>query len=109
MLYERWRRVAQDNRNEVALREAATNRHWTFGELATLAERPLASGQGMVYPQGNAADFIFAVLQAWRWGAVVCPLELDHQPPPVAMPPAGCCHLKLTSATTGSARLIAFT
>jgi long-chain acyl-CoA synthetase len=109
MLYERWRQVAQDTRNELALREIATGRAWTFGELARLAEGPLAPEQKVVYPQGHSAAFVLAVLQAWRWGAVVCPLEPDQAPPRVSLPPAPCCHLKLTSATTGEPRLIAFT
>ena len=63
----------------------------------------------VVYPQGHAAEFIFAVLRAWRANAVVCPLEPDQAPPPVPLPPAPCVHLKTTSATTGLPRTIAFT
>lgn len=108
MLYERWRQVARDNRHELALQELATGRRWTFGELATEAERPLPKDTRITFPQGHSAEFVISVLRAWRWDSVVCPLEPDQQPPAVALPPAHCCHLKLTSASTGQARLIAF-
>lgn len=109
MLYDCWRRVAQDRHDEFALHEVATGRRWTFGDLARTVEATVRRGQPLVFPQGNTAEFILAVLQAWREGAVVCPLEPDQQPPRLPLPPAPCCHLKLTSATTGEARAIAFT
>jgi acyl-CoA synthetase (AMP-forming)/AMP-acid ligase II len=40
---------------------------------------------------------------------VVCPLEPDQASPAVPPPPRGTAHLKITSATTGPARCIAFT
>jgi len=42
-------------------------------------------------------------------GKVVCPLEPDQAPPQVPLPPRRCVHLKITSATTGAPRLVAFT
>jgi long-chain acyl-CoA synthetase len=109
MLYESWRRVAQEKQDELALQEAATGRRWTFGDLARLAEASARNAESLVFPQGHAPEFIFAVLQAWRRNAVVCPLEPDQQAPRLPVPPPPCCHLKLTSATTGERRAIAFT
>ncbi len=108
MLYERWRQVARERGNELALRELASGQQWTFAELARQAERLPACGAPVVYPRGHSAEFIFTLLQAWRDGAVVCPLEPEQPPPPVRVPPAPCCHLKTTSATTGLPRQIAF-
>jgi acyl-CoA synthetase (AMP-forming)/AMP-acid ligase II len=62
----------------------------------------------LVYPQGHSADFILAVLRAWRDQALVCPLEPDQEPPCVPNPPAPCCHLKTTSATAGRPRGVTF-
>jgi acyl-CoA synthetase (AMP-forming)/AMP-acid ligase II len=108
MLYERWRQVARDRGNELALRELASGQQWTFAEVARQAERLPACGASVVYPQGHSAEFIFTLLRAWRDGAVICPLEPEQPPPLVRVPPAPCCHLKTTSATTGLPRQIAF-
>ena len=108
MLYERWRQVARERGNELALRELASGQQWTFAELARQAERLPVCGATVVYPQSHSAEFIFTLLRAWRDSAVVCPLEPEQLPPPVRVPPAPCCHLKTTSATTGLPRQIAF-
>lgn len=101
--------MARERSNEVALCDLATGRRWTFAQLGRQAEIPGTGGANMVCPQGHSAEFIFAVLGAWRCGAVVCPLE-PHQPPPsVPPPPPPCRHLKTNSASTGAPRTIAFT
>jgi len=109
MLYERWQKVARDRRNEVALRDLASGQCWTFAQLSRAAETTLPGKPAMVCPQGHSAEFIFAVLRAWRCDAVVCPIEPQEPPPSVPPPPPPCCHLKITSATTGAPRTIAFT
>jgi len=109
MLYERWQEVARDRRNEVALRDLASGQCWTFAQLSRAAETTLPGKPAMVCPQGHSAEFIFAVLRAWRCDAVVCPIEPQEPPPSVPPPPPPCCHLKITSATTGAPRTIAFT
>ena len=80
MLYERWQKVVRDRRNEVALRDLASGRSWTFAQLDREAETALPDNPAMVFPQGHSPEFIFTVLRAWRRGAVVCPLEAHHQP-----------------------------
>ena len=108
MLYERWRQIAQERGNELALRELGWGRQWTFHELARAVENLPKGDAPMAYPQGQAAEFILTVLRAWRDAAVVCPLEPEQQAPAVRVPPAPVCHLKTTSATTGQPRQIAF-
>ena len=117
MLYERWRQIASERRDEFALCDTASGRRWTFGELFAAGDgTPVAeAGRGHVrlsrlaFPQGHAPEFILALLAAWREGQVVCPLEPGQAPPQIPEPPRPCVHLKTTSATTGAARLIAFT
>src|ERR1035437_4223247 len=109
MLYERWRRMAQAQGSEMALRDLSSGQHWSFAELRRVAESCPADNQPVVYPQGHGAEFILAVLRAWRRNAVVCPLEPEQKPPPVPAPPSPCRHLKTPSATTGAPRTIAFT
>jgi long-chain acyl-CoA synthetase len=110
MLYERWRQIAQLYPGQVALRDVVSNRQWTFRELALATERIVPVEEKIAFPQGTSSDFIFSVLQAWRAGHLVCPLEVGRTPPDITpgLPPE-IVHLKTTSATTGPPRLVAFT
>jgi long-chain acyl-CoA synthetase len=108
MLYEHWQKVVEGRRDEVALRDLASGQYWTFSQLNEESEKPLSGNPTIVFPQGNSPQFIIDVLRAWRSQVVVCPLEAQQQPPIVSLPPAPCCHLKITPAGTG-ARVVAFT
>ncbi len=110
MLYERWRQIAATNPGALALTEIATGRRWTFAELLKEGESgPDRTGK-IVFPQGTSAEFVLAVLRGWRKGQVVWPLEAGQSAPtdPGPLPP-GIAHLKTTSATAGTPRLVAFT
>jgi len=109
MLYERWQKVVQARRNEIALRDLASGRSWTFSELQAEAEGSPLDAAAVVYPRGNSPAFILEVLRAWRAGVVVCPLDAQAPPQAVAPPPPPCCHLKLTPASLGAPRAVAFT
>jgi acyl-CoA synthetase (AMP-forming)/AMP-acid ligase II len=110
MLYDRWLQVARSCRDEIALRDLSTGSKWTFAQLSAAADKPPSQTHQVAFPTGISADFIISVLQAWRTGRVVCPLEPGQAPPNMTgeLPP-GIIHLKTTSATTGTSRLIAFT
>ena len=107
MLYEQWQLIARDHRSETALWDFNSGRTWTFAALAAEAERPLLQSGPLSYPEGTSPEFVFSVLQAWRSGRIVCPLEAGQQRPVVQSFPKQAVHLKTTSATTGSARLVA--
>jgi acyl-coenzyme A synthetase/AMP-(fatty) acid ligase len=109
MLYPRWQRVAREHAGRIALIDLGAHRRWTFAELAAAADQPDGKPARRRFPQGHGADFIFDVLRAWRGGAVVCPLEPGQAVPSLPDLPAEIVHFKTTSATTGAARLIAFT
>lgn len=111
MLYDRWRQVCRESRNEIALRDLASGGQWTFGELDERAGKDARGDNSwLVHPSGPDAQFIFAVLRAWRRRRVICPLEPGQEPPgEIPEPPRRTVHLKTTSATTGAARLVAFT
>jgi acyl-coenzyme A synthetase/AMP-(fatty) acid ligase len=109
MLYERWQQIVQERQNEIALRDLASGRCWTFAQLNAEAEIPFSEKPAMIHPQGNCPEFIIAVLRAWRERIVVCPLDAHHQPPAVPPPRWPCCHLKTTPASTGTPRAVAFT
>lgn len=109
MLYERWRQTVKENRNALALRDDTTGQQWTFVELAAAAEKAAPTPGPIAFPQGISADFVIAVLRAWRDGKQVCPLETGQEPPALAGSPPGCVHLKTTSATSGTPKVIAFT
>src|SRR5438045_3853266 len=105
MLYERWRQVARAFPEQIALRDLASGRQWTFRELAAETGRGPRDAQKVAFPQGICAGFIFSVLQAWRAGQVVCPLEIGQDTPefPAALP-GEIVHLKATSATAGASK-----
>ncbi len=109
MLYNRWRQVALTHANATAIWDAGTGREWRFRELAEAAANSEPCVTGMAFPRGNSVEFILTILRAWRDGVVVCPLELDQSPPSIPVPPSPCRHLKMTSATSGQARLVRFT
>src|SRR5947209_6316262 len=110
MLYDRWLQVVRSFRTEIAVRDASTGLQWTFAQLAEAGEKAVPDAGPVAFPVGASADFIISVLQAWRTDRVVCPLEGGQgRPGPTNNLPAGIVHLKMTSATTGNPRLIAFT
>ncbi len=108
MLYDRWREVARAHAGEIALRDLPSARQWTFAELDAAAQTP-ESDQAVVFPQGNDAEFVIAVLRAWRHGQMTCPMESGQPRPQFPRPPAHIVHMKVTSATSGPPKLIAFT
>ncbi len=108
MLYQLWRQTAAARPGEMALRDGASGRRWTFAQLADEAERQ-AAPEGVVHPRGHGPEFIFAVLAAWRENKAVWPLEGGYSPPPFSPPPRCCIHVKRTSGSTGEPRLAAFT
>ncbi len=110
MLYESWRRICGARPQETALRELSTGREWTFAALARAAEeQSLAPANDMVFPSGNSADFVLQVLASWHSDRVLCPLEPGQPEPRIGNLPEGVAHLKTTSASTGSPRLVCFT
>jgi acyl-coenzyme A synthetase/AMP-(fatty) acid ligase len=110
MLYERWRQIVRDRGGECALRELSSGRQWTFAQMARLVENTPAASQPVTFPGGHTARFVFTVLQAWRSHSVVCPTEADQTTAQgMSLPPAHCIHLKISSATTGPPRFVAFT
>ena len=110
MLYERWRQIASNSPDRIALRDLTAGETWTFRELQARAENHPPIGEPVAFPQGASAAFILTVLQAWRAKAITCPLESSQSVPAVGGPfPPDIVHVKTTSATTGAPRLVAFT
>jgi acyl-coenzyme A synthetase/AMP-(fatty) acid ligase len=109
MLYERWREIAGERRNKIALRDTASGCRWTFAELFAAGEAEAIGPAGMAFPRGHSPEFILGLLAAWRENQVVCPLEPGQSPPEISRPPKNCVHFKFTSATAGAARLVALT
>jgi len=63
-----------------------------------------------VFPRGHSAEFILQVIAAWRDHRVVCPLEPGQdEPGGLHGLPQDIVHVKGTSATSGNAKLVAFT
>jgi len=109
MLYQRWLNVAQARAHEIALWDLVAGKRWTFRELEAEADRLSDLPPPVIHPQGAGSAFIIEVLRAWKSGAICCPIEAGQTPPPLKKLPANIAHLKLTSATTGTPRLVTFT
>lgn len=110
MLYESWRQLARSSRGELALLDLASGRRWTFGQLAAAADRGRGQPRQVVFPRSTPAEFIIALLRAWRCDHVVCALEPGQPIPKITrLPSRGIVHLKITSGVTGAPRFVAFT
>jgi acyl-coenzyme A synthetase/AMP-(fatty) acid ligase len=107
MLFSRWQETVSRFRQSPALFESG--RTLTFGDLAEhLSTVPTAPST--VIARGSVADIATAVLQAWRDGQAVLPLEASAAIPDLpADLPAGTAHLKLTPGIEGKPRAVFFT
>jgi acyl-CoA synthetase (AMP-forming)/AMP-acid ligase II len=113
MLYDLWRQVRDAQPDALALRELASGRSWTFAQLDAEAQTPPQPLASVALPQGNDATFIIAVLRAWRHGQLLCPLDVGQTAPAIDVPALRAhhpeaVHLKTTSASTGTARVVVF-
>jgi acyl-CoA synthetase (AMP-forming)/AMP-acid ligase II len=109
MLEERWRSVVARHPDELAVHDAASGTSWSFAQLAAAADALPGLSGPIAFPTGNTPNFLLTVLRAWRTGLPLCPLETGQTPPELAQLPSWVAHLKLTSGTTGRARLVALT
>src|SRR5687767_9818775 len=108
MLYERWRQIAREHAHEIAVFDVSANERISFGQLAQRVDTVAVPTDAILFPQGHTIHFLQTVLLAWKHGRVACPLDAGPPPPASVALPKGCAHLKLTSATTGPARMIVF-
>jgi len=108
MLYERWLQTVDAYAREVAVWDAASGGRWTFRQLADAVEK-LPRQTAPVICRGQDVAFLLAVLNAWRDGVPLVPVEsagpgarlLQGLPPWVG-------HIKMTSGSTGSPKLVLF-
>jgi long-chain acyl-CoA synthetase len=108
-LYEAWLSTVRDHSNEKAIVDTASGQHWTFDQIQSEQEELGTGSEPIVYPQGQQPGFIFELLAAWRNGKMTCPLEAGQTKIHFAQFPKNCAHLKLTSASSGSSKCVAFT
>lgn len=108
LLYERWLEVVDRWPDKVAVRSIEGVQ--TFAEL----NRAIPTGPStpsIVFPKGRGVDFLLTVLQGWKHGLPVLPIEIS---PPELLPPfewlkeRDIAHIKTTSGSTGAARQVLF-
>jgi long-chain acyl-CoA synthetase len=108
-LYEQWLETVRTFPNETALVDLTSDRRWTFESLLRASERISIPESSITFPRGIGLDFVLTLMHGWRHGSVTCPLEASQSSPQLPVPAPNIAHLKLTSATTGAAKCIAFT
>jgi long-chain acyl-CoA synthetase len=106
MLIARWKETCDRFRDRVAVIEAGKT--WTFGDVAAaLAGMPRA--RQPVIARGSAIEIAVSVLQGWRDGQPVLPLEKGAAIPELSASfPDGTAHLKLTPGIAGKPRAVFF-
>ncbi len=114
MLYDRWRKTAAEHARTIAFHEPGMAGAWTFERLARLALNEPIAPVGFPQLKPDALDcelalFLATILHAWRHGGAICPLEPGQPRPDLGVLPPGTALLKITSATTGAPRFVAFT
>lgn len=105
MLYEQWLKTLDSHADRPALYDRAGGRVWSFSDLHR-ESFSAPSAPSVVHPTGRSAGFVVEVLRGWRMNSVVCPLESGQEAPPTVQSAQGFAHLKLTSSTTGPARMV---
>jgi len=107
-LYHQWLAVAAARPGEIAVRELACGREWSFAALCDLAHVAPPSPV-VLHSSVRGLGLVVDVLRAWRDGAVLAPDDGSGMvPPPEAALRPGLCHLKVTSGSTGVPRWVAF-
>lgn len=112
MLYDLWQQTLRTHRDTLAVHDAAAGSRHCFSDVQKALDqlpplKPRSLHEASI--QQGAWNFILQTLRAWRDDAVLCPV--DHASPPftgTTALPAGVCHLKLTSGSTGEPRCIMF-
>ena len=107
MLFSRWQETVGRFRDRTAVIEGGEA--VSFRELAHRLEH-LPRALRPVVAQGGVAEIALRVLQGWRDGQAVLPLEKaapEPELPPVL--PGGTVHLKLTPGIAGKPRAVFFT
>ncbi|MFT4546467.1 MAG: long-chain acyl-CoA synthetase [Pseudoalteromonas tetraodonis] len=103
-LHERWQKTVAAHPEAIALTDASSGEILTFSELEARARRTLPHP----FPGGNSVEFIAQTIAAWRVNIAICPLEANCPEPEIADLPSGTAHIKTTSGSTGTPRLVLF-
>lgn len=107
--YERWQEVVTGHGPRLAVRDAATGESWTFDQLAALGETAPSAPPVLVTSTTGMA-FLLDVLRAWRCGSVLLPDDATGiTAPSAAVIPGAACHIKVTSGSEGTRRMVLFT
>lgn len=107
-LYQQWQTVARTHQGEIAVEDTLAGKSWTFQQLAHWAEQ-LPAAVPCSAASGRGMDFLAAVLSAWRDDRPVLPLDESSPCPASGHIPGGIAHIKTTSGSTGSPRLVFLT
>ncbi len=107
-LYHQWLAVAAARGTEIAVRELADGREWSFARMRDVAHQGPPS-PAVLHSTARGVGLLFDVLKTWRDGTVLMADDGSGMaPPPREMLGRECCHLKITSGSTGVPRYVMF-
>jgi acyl-coenzyme A synthetase/AMP-(fatty) acid ligase len=107
-LYQQWLTVAATRGGDIAIRELASRRDWSFAKLRELAEQA-PTAPPVLHTTAKGLALVIDVLRAWRAGSVLVPDDGSARvPPPRSLLEPEICHLKVTSGSTGQPRHVMF-
>jgi len=111
MLHERWTKIVEERRDQVALISVSGDEVWAFGDLDEIAAE-IDGRKLVVAPFDNRPEIFFArIIAAWRDGGWVLPLEpgfdLERLRPPETGLPEGLGVIKHTAIGDGTEAMVA--
>ena len=93
---------------EIAVRQLAGGRQWSFTQLRDLAAQTPPSPP-VLHTTARGFAMLLDVLRSWRDGTVLFPDDGSGMTPPLrALLGHGICHIKATSGSTGGSRCVLF-
>jgi long-chain acyl-CoA synthetase len=108
-LFSRWLHTLESRRNDAAVIDLQTGEVWSFAEIETLlADKP--SYDAPIIAQSSGIELIIKTLWAWREKVPLFPLEpnVSFALEDLKGLPEDVAHIKHTSGTTGTPRLVLF-
>ena len=108
-LYKRWLNTLGSKKNQTAVTDFKTDKRWTFSEIDKLLDQK-PSVKAAISANAGGIELIVSALWAWREQVPLILLDENVLLNPTQLEgiPEGVAHIKHTSGTTGTPKLLLF-